>query len=100
MAILFHTVQFLLPNNNERLNSESFKVNIQYLEHNFGNLIHFFIILAKSLPGYATDMRYQALVGFYSVYNKTFTIQLDEEHRAQVEALQLTVKNVLQHFLD
>lgn len=56
--------------------------------------------MAKSLPGHAVEMRYQALVGFYSVYNKTFSIQLDEEHKEQIVELQKTVKNVLLHFLD
>lgn len=81
MSILFHTVQFLLPNNREGLNTTSFASNLEYLRGNFGNIIHFFIVLAKSLPGHAVEMRYQALVGFYSVYNKTFSNQLDDEHR-------------------
>lgn len=73
MSTMFQTVQFLLPNN-DQINNESFKSNIEYLRNNFGNIIHFFIILAKSIPGHATYMRYQALIGFYVVYNKTFTI--------------------------
>lgn len=80
--------------------SPSFLSNIEYVRNNFGSIINFFIILAKSLPGHATDMRYKALVGFFSVYSRAFSITPDEENKSAVLELQSTVKNVLSHFLD
>jgi hypothetical protein len=92
----------LLPNNSEHPSAvPSFRSNIEYLRNNFGQIIHFFIILAKALPGHATEMRYQALVGFYSVYNKTLSITAeDDTHREQVAALKSTVENVLHFYLN
>jgi hypothetical protein len=45
-------------------------------------------------------MRYKALVGFFSVYSRAFSITPDEENKSAVLELQSTVKNVLSHFLD
>lgn len=45
-------------------------------------------------------MRYKALVGFFSVYSRAFSITPDEENKTAVSDLQSTVKNVLSHFLD
>ena len=37
MSILFHTVQFLLPNTSDQMSSvPSFMSNIEYLRNNFG----------------------------------------------------------------
>jgi hypothetical protein len=87
----------LLPGRDEPINNS----NIQQLSLKFGDIVNFFIVLSRSLPGHATEMRHKALVGFYSIYNRTqLIVNVAEEHREAVNELQKTVKHVLTHYLD
>lgn len=70
MCFLFNTVQYLLPVRDETLNI----TNANFIKHRFGDLVNFFIVLAKSLPGHATDMRHKALFGFYTIYNRVMQL--------------------------